>query len=121
MLGLTGRECCNIINRLPCQDLLRLFMALAPPTGRELLIIAILLAFVIYPLIHETSSIPQAIPPAETTNRTHTSLPPLHTNEPSGSAITWGSSVPPETTVVAHVPGEPPPASFFPFSQNYQP
>jgi len=101
-------------------------MAPAPPTGRELLIVAILLAVLVFPLVYESSLVPpfsQVIKSAETTNTAHTSsLLPLNTDkhEPLGAVMAWGSSAPPETTVVAHVPGELPPCLIL-FSQNYQP
>jgi len=102
-------------------------MAPAPPTGREFLIVAILLAVLVFPLVYESSLVPsfsQVIKSAETTNTTHTSsLLPLNTDEhghgPLGAAMNWGSAAPPETTVVAHVPGELTPFLLL-FPQNYQ-
>ena len=85
------------------------FMAPAPPTGRELLIVAILLAVLIFPLIHEPSLVPSLSQVVKSAETTHTLLP-LHADKhghgPLSAVLTWGSSVPPETTVVAHVPGE---------------
>jgi len=78
-------------------------MAPAPPTRREVLIVAILLAVITFFASHEP-------PPSIEVGDTLSSWGGPHQLEshkprPIDSVITWGPSRPPETTIVAHVPG----------------
>jgi len=79
-------------------------MAPAPPTRREVLILAVLLVVLIFLGNSDTSpSTPELkSPPPQSTN---TSLHEAYTPHPIDTRLTWGSSPPPETTIVAHVPG----------------
>lgn len=89
-------------------------MASAPPTRREVLILAVLLAVLIFLGNSDSSpSIPERnSPPPPPTNSSATPLHEAYTLKPIDTRLTWGSSPPPETTIVAHVPG------LFPSFQN---
>src|SRR6266567_6432140 len=82
-------------------------MAPAPPTRREVLILAVLLAVLIFLGNSDTPpSIPELkSPPPQQTNLSTTPVHETHTPHPIDTRLTWGSSPPPETTIVAHVPG----------------
>ena len=79
-------------------------MAPAPPTRREVLILTVLLALLIF-LGNSDPSSSTSRPPPKPTNSSSTPLHQPYTPHPIDTRLTWSSSPPPETTIVAHVPG----------------
>ncbi|KAH9480565.1 hypothetical protein JR316_0007165 [Psilocybe cubensis] len=82
-------------------------MSTPPPTRREILIVVALLAlFVFFSSSSSLSTINTVLverPQDHSTN--HTSRPISHLQRPAESLLNWGSTLPPESTIVSHVPG----------------
>ncbi|KDR82602.1 hypothetical protein GALMADRAFT_57116 [Galerina marginata CBS 339.88] len=78
-------------------------MALAPPTRREVLLVAVLLVFLFFITGTPQPPVPDSV--VQTTNLTSESPVEAQSPSPIDTRLTWGSSSPPETKVVVHVPG----------------
>lgn len=82
-------------------------MAPAPPTRREVFIVAILLAILTFfsnrePLPSLEVALPEQVTLSSSTEPHHLES---HKPRPIDSMVTWGPSHPPDTTIIAHVPG----------------
>ncbi|KAF8967090.1 hypothetical protein BDZ97DRAFT_1656921 [Flammula alnicola] len=79
-------------------------MSLASPTQREVLLLSLLFAFLFFFSNKDTPSISNSeLQPVA--NLSSTPALELHTPHSIETRLAWGSSPPPETTVVSHVPG----------------
>ena len=81
-------------------------MAPAPPTRREALIVVVLLVVLLF-LTGSEPSVPSPLETGVPLTTNSSSRTPLEAHTPKiiETRLTWGSSPPPATTIVAHVPG----------------